>query len=58
MVCLIDHLRGMAGILQFQKHIGDITVPYDREGSIQSLDWTHWTGVVDWTGGLDCTQII
>ena len=23
----IDHLRGMAGILQFQKHIGDITVP-------------------------------
>ena len=22
----IDHLRGMAGILQFQKHIGDITM--------------------------------
>ena len=31
----IDHLRGMAGILQFQKHIGDITVPYDREAVLK-----------------------
>ena len=35
----IDHLRGMAGILQFQKHIGDITVPYDREAVLKAFHW-------------------
>ena len=22
-------------------------------GRLQSLGWTHWTGLVDWNGGLD-----
>ena len=35
----IGHLRGMAGILQFQKHIGDITVPYDREAVLKAFHW-------------------
>ena len=35
----IDHLRGMAGILQFQKHIGDITAPYDREAVLKAFHW-------------------
>ena len=26
----IENLRGMAGILQFQEHVRDITAPYDR----------------------------
>ena len=30
---------GMAGILQFQKHIGDITVPYDREAALKAFHW-------------------
>ena len=29
----------MAGILQFQKHIGDITVPYDREAVLKAFHW-------------------
>ena len=24
-----------------------------KGGRLQSLDWTHWTGLVDWNGGLD-----
>ena len=35
----IDHLRGMAGILQFQKHIGYVTVPYDREAILKAFHW-------------------
>ena len=29
----------MAGILQFQKHIGDITVHYDREAVLKAFHW-------------------
>jgi hypothetical protein len=29
----------MAEILQFQKHIGDITVPYDREAVLKAFHW-------------------
>ena len=35
----IDHLRCMAVILQFQKHFGDITVPYDREAVLKAFRW-------------------
>ena len=24
-----------------------------HEGRLQSVDWTHWTGMVDWNGGLE-----
>ena len=35
----IDLLRGMAGILQFQEHVGDITAPYDREAVVKAFCW-------------------
>ena len=27
----VDHLKGIAGLLQFEEHSGDITAPYDKE---------------------------
>ena len=35
----IDHLRGMAGILQFKMHIGDIIVAHDREAILKAFHW-------------------
>ena len=35
----IDHLRGMARILQFQEHDGDITAPYSREAVVKAFCW-------------------
>ena len=35
----VDHLRGMAGILQFQEHVGDITTPYDRDAVVKAFHW-------------------
>ena len=35
----IDHLSGMAGILQFQEHVGDITAPYDGEAVVNAFHW-------------------
>ena len=34
-----DHLRRMEGILQLQKHIGDIIAPYDREAVLKAFHW-------------------
>ena len=25
---------------------------YVYVGRLQSVDWTHWTGMVDWNGGI------
>ena len=36
-------------------HVGEYTVHVVVKGSLQSLDWTHWTGVsgLDWINSRD-----
>ena len=46
------------GIRPIKKAEGPIqfTVLRPMMGRLQSVDWTHWTGMVDWNGGLRSSE--